>query len=43
MNKFDPNNQNCQFKLKFGTETNSNKENFMVVFFFSALDQKYSF
>ena len=43
MNKFGPNNQNCQFKLKFDTTPNSNKQNFMVVFFFSALDQKYSF
>ena len=33
-------NQNCQFKLKFGTETNSNMQNSMVVFAFSVLDRK---
>ena len=43
LSKFGPKNQNCQFKLKFGTQNNSNMQNSMVVFTFSALDQKYSF
>ena len=34
LDKFDPKNQNCQFKLKFGTQTNSNMQNSMVVFIF---------
>ena len=34
--------QNCQFKLKFGTETNSYMYNSMV-FIFSVFHQKYSF
>ena len=33
-------NQNCQFKLKFGTETNSNMQNSLVVSTFSVLDRK---
>ena len=32
--KFGPNNQNCNFKLKFGTYTNSNMQNSMVMFIF---------
>ena len=36
-------NQNCQIKLKFGTQTNSNMENSMVVFTFSGLNQKHFF
>ena len=36
------NNQNCQFKLKFGTYTNSNMQN-PLVFLFSVLDGKHSF
>ena len=31
-------NQNCQFKLKFGTYTNSNMHNSMLVLTFSVLD-----
>ena len=31
-------NQNCQFKLTCGTQTNSNMQNSMVVFTFSVLD-----
>ena len=27
LGKFGPKNQNCQFKLKFGTQTNSNIQN----------------
>ena len=34
MGKFGPKNQNCQFKLKFKTKTNSNMQNPMVVFNF---------
>ena len=32
--KFGPKNQNCQCKLKFGTYTNSNMQNSMVIFIF---------
>ena len=32
LGKFGPWNQNCQFKLKFGTQHNSNMQNSMVVF-----------
>ena len=35
--------QNRQFKLKFGTQTNSNKQTLMVLFTFSALDCKLPF
>ena len=34
-------NQNCQFELKFGTKTNLNKRNSMVMFTFSVFDHKY--
>ena len=43
LGKFGPKNQNCQFKLKFGTSTNSNMQNSVVVFTFSVLDQKQPF
>ena len=43
LGKFGPNNQNCQFKLKFGTKTNSNKQNLMVLFTFSIFNKKYPF
>ena len=33
--------QNCQFKLKFGTKTNLNKQNSMMMFNFSVFDHKY--
>ena len=33
--------QNCQFKLKFGTQTNSNKQNSMMMFTFPVFNQKY--
>ena len=32
LGKFGPKDQICQFKLKFGIETNSNMRNSMVVF-----------
>ena len=38
-----PKNQNCQFRLKFGTKTNSNIQNSMLMISFSVLDQKYTF
>ena len=43
LSKFGPKIQNCQFKLKFGTETNSNKQNSMVLFTFSVFNRKYPF
>ena len=43
LGKFGPKNQNCQFKLKFGTQTSSNMQNLMVMFTLSVFDQKYSF
>ena len=35
--------QNCQFKLKFGTKTNLNMRNSMMMFTFSVFDWKYLF
>ena len=35
--------QSCQFQLKFGTKTNSNQQNSMVVFIFSVWDGKHFF
>ena len=43
LGKLDPINQNCQFKPKFGTKTNSNMQNSMVVFTFSAFYRKNPF
>ena len=43
MGKSDPESQNCQFKLKFGTKTNLNMQNSMVVFTFAVLQWKYRF
>ena len=43
LSKFGPEIQNCQFKLKFPTVTNSNMQNSMVMFPFSFLDWKYLF
>ena len=42
LGKFSPKNQICQFKLKFGTKTNSNIQNSKVVFTFSVLNRKYT-
>ena len=39
--KFGPKNQKCQFKLKFGTGTNSDMQNSLVMFTFSVFNQKY--
>ena len=41
--KFSPKYHNCQFKLKFGTYTNSNTQNLVVMFTFSDVDWKHSF
>ena len=41
--QFGPKNQNYQFKLKFGTYTNSNMQNSMVMFILSVFDWKYPF
>ena len=35
--------KNCLFKPKFGTYTNSNMKNIMVMFIFSVFDRKYPF
>ena len=43
LGKFGPKNQNCQFILKFGTWTNSNIQNSMAMFNFSAYYCNYSF
>ena len=43
LGKFGPKNQNCHFKLKFGTYTNSNMHNSMVMFILSVFDWKYPF
>ena len=41
--QFGPKNQNCQYNLKFGTQTNSNMKNSMMVFTFSVLYWKHPF
>ena len=41
LGKFDPQNQNCQFRRKFGIETNANMQKSMVMFSFSNFDRKY--
>ena len=43
LGKLGPKAHNCPFKLKFGTQTNSNMQNSMAVFTFSVLDKKHSF
>ena len=43
LGKFSLKNQNYQFKLKFGTQNNSNRQNSMVLFTFSVLDAKQPF
>ena len=40
LGKFGPKTQNCQFKLKFGTYTNSNMQNSMMMFTYSVFDRK---
>ena len=41
--KLGPKNQSCQFKLKFGTQNNSNQQNSIVKFTFSEFNRKYPF
>ena len=41
--KCGPENQNCQFKLKFGTNAKSNMQNSMVMFTSTVFYQKYPF
>ena len=43
LGKFGPKNQNCQFILKFGTQTNSNMQNSMGMFTVLGFDPKYLF
>ena len=43
LGKFAPKNRNCHFKLKFGTYTNSNMKNSMVMFIFFVFGRKYPF
>ena len=41
LDKSGQKNQNCQFKLKFGTKTNLNMRSSMMMFTFSVFDHKY--
>ena len=41
LSKFGPKNQNCQFKLKFGTKANSNLQNSVVLCTFSVFDLQF--
>ena len=41
--KFDPKNQNCQLKMKFGTQANLNVQNNVVMISSSVLHRKYLF
>ena len=43
LGNFGPKNQNCQFILKFGTWANSNMQNSMAMFNFSAFYWNYPF
>ena len=43
MGNISPKNQNCQFKLKFGTSTNSNKQDSTVMFTFFVLTENTHF
>ena len=43
LGKFGPKKSKLKFKLKFGTQTNSNMQNSMVVFTFFILDWKHTF
>ena len=43
LGKFGPKIKNCQLKLKFCTETNSNMQNAMVMLTFSFFNEKYPF
>ena len=41
LRKLDPKNENCQFKLKFGTKANSNMHNSILLSTFSVFDCKF--
>ena len=43
LGKFAPNVQYCQFKVKLGTQTNSNMQNSMMLFTFFVCDRKCCF
>ena len=43
LGKVGPKSQNSHFKLKFGTYTNSNMQNSMVMFIFFVFDRKYPY
>ena len=43
LGKFDPKYQNCQFKVKLGTKTNSNMQNLVMLFTFFVFDRKCPF
>ena len=43
LGKFGPKNQNCHFKLKIGTNTNSNMQSSVVMLTFSIFNMKYPF
>ena len=43
LGKFGPKDQNFQFKLKFGSQANSDMKNSKTLFHFSVLDGKYLF
>ena len=43
MGKFGPKYQNCHFKLKFGTYSNSRMQNSMMLFIFLVFQWKYPF
>ena len=43
LGKFGPKYRNCQFKLKFGTQSNSNIQNSVVVLTFSVLARNHPF
>ena len=43
LGKFGPKNENCQFQLKFGTLSNSNMKNSMVILHISLFERKYPF
>ena len=43
LGKFGPKNQNCHFKLKIGTNNNSNMQSSVVMLTFSIFNMKYPF
>ena len=43
LEKFGPKIQNCLFKVKFGTQTNLNMQNSLVMLTLFVFDQKYPF